>query len=319
MSFEKQGDIHVDLIIPVYRPDKRIYKILSIMEKQTVRPKNIMILQTLTGKQREEEFNIPDDYSIDIQVYYIDKKDFDHGGTRKYGATLSDADILMYMTQDAVPVDEHLIEKLIEPYRDLKVAATYARQIASPRADIIEQYTREYNYPKESRIKSAKDIEELGIKTYFCSNVCATYRRDIYEKLGGFVDRTIFNEDMIMAHAMVHAGYKIVYQAGARVVHSHIYSYLQQFSRSFDLGVSHRQYADVFLGVSSEAEGINLVKNTLQYLHYHKEYLLIPDLILSSGFKYLGYKLGVNYNRLPKSLVMHCSMNKDYWKHEANQ
>ncbi|NLK99126.1 MAG: glycosyltransferase family 2 protein [Clostridiales bacterium] len=315
MTLDQIKNLHLDLIIPVYHPDNKLNQLLMRIEKQTIRPKKIIILQTVTDINRKEEFRIPDNYDIDIQVSYIDKANYDHGGTRRYGAGLSNADILMYMTQDAVPKDEFLIENLIKPYQDPQVSASYARQLANSKADIIEHYTRNFNYPNESRVKSVKDIEALGIKTYFCSNVCATYRRDIYEKLGGFVEKTIFNEDMIMAHAMIHAGYKIAYQADAKVIHSHVYSYLQQFSRNFDLGVSHRQYAKVFLGVKSEAEGIRLVKCTLQYLVDHKEYLLIPDLILSSGFKYLGYKLGVNYNKLPKDFVIRCSMNKGYWKH----
>lgn len=314
MTFEQLKDIHVDVIIPVYKPDKKLIKLLERMERQTVKPKNILILQTVTDINNKEGLELPGDYSIDIGVIYIAKEDFDHGGTRRYGASLSNAEILMFMTQDAVPVDEFLIERLIEPYRDSLVAATYARQLANPKADIIERYTRSFNYPKESRIKSEEDIETLGIKAFFCSNVCATYRRDIYESLGGFVERTIFNEDMIMAHAMLKAGYRIAYQAGARVVHSHVYSYWQQFTRNFDLGVSHRQYADVFLSVKSESEGIRLVKGTLRYLIKNKKYLLIPDLIISSGMKYMGYLLGVNYKKLPEGLVRHLTMNKGYWK-----
>lgn len=317
MTLDLLKDMYVDVIIPVYHPDNKLKQLLKRIEKQTIKPKNILILQTVENKNRVEEFSIPDDYSINIQIYYVEKDDFDHGGTRKYGASLSNADILMYMTQDAVPTDGYLIENLIQPYTDPLIGATYARQLPNKGADIIECYTREFNYPDESRIKSAKDIDEMGIKAYFCSNVCASYRRDIYERLGGFVERTIFNEDMIMAHTMIHAGYKIAYQANAKVIHSHIYSYIQQFSRNFDLGVSHRQYAKVFLSVSSESEGIRLVKSTLQYLVNSKEYLMIPDLILSSGMKYLGYKFGVNYNKLPKSFVMHCTMNKGYWKHDV--
>lgn len=315
MTLDQLNNLHVDVIIPVYQPDNKLNQLLIRMDKQTIKPNKIIILQTITNLIKKDEFKIPNNYGIDIQVIYVDKENYDHGGTRRYGATLSDADILMYMTQDAIPVDEFLIERLLEPYQDSQVSATYARQMPGSKADIIEEYTRSFNYSNESKIKSIKDIKELGIKTYFCSNVCATYRRDIYERLGGFVERTIFNEDMIMAHAMIHAGYKVAYQAEAKVVHSHIYSYLQQFTRNFDLGVSHRQYASVFLGVSSEAEGIRLVKSTLQYLMDRKEYLMIPDLILSSGFKYLGYKLGVNYNKLPKDFVIRCSMNKAYWKH----
>ena len=55
-----------------------------------------------------------------------------------------------------------------------------------------------------------------GIKTFFCSNVCAAYRREIYEELGGFVRHTIFNEDMIYAAKAVEAGYSVAYAADAQ-------------------------------------------------------------------------------------------------------
>lgn len=314
MTLEEIKNLSVDIIIPAYNPDKKFYKLLKKMEMQTKKPNNIIILQTVEDRDKIDPLNIPEDISINIKIDYIDKMDFDHGGTRRYGATLSETDILMYMTQDAVPKDEFLIENLLKPYIDADVSATYARQLPDAKSDIIESFTRNFNYPDRDIVKSKEDIGSLGIKTYFCSNVCATYRRDVYDEIGGFVNRTIFNEDMILAHEMIQAGYKIAYASKAQVTHSHIYSYPQQFSRNFDLGVSHRQYANVFLGVSSETEGIRLVKDTFRHLIDNKEYLLIPDLILSSGFKYLGYQFGLNYRKLPADFVVHCSMNKNYWK-----
>ena len=220
---------------------------------------------------------------------------------------------MLFMTQDAVPADEYLIEELLKPYEDPKVSATYARQLPRENADELERYTRNFNYPKESRVKSLADLEELGIKTYFCSNACASYKKSVYQKLGGFVEKTIFNEDMIMAAAMIHGGYKIAYAAKAKVIHSHNYSYIEQFTRNFDLGVSHNQYVEVFQSTKSESEGIKLVKNTIQYLINKKKYLLIPDLILNSGFKFLGYQMGKRYDLFSKDFVKRCSMNKSYW------
>jgi rhamnosyltransferase len=117
-----------------------------------------------------------------------------------------------------------------------------------------------------------------------------------------------------MAAGMIRADYRIAYVADAKVVHSHKYTYLQQFTRNFDLGVSHNEYVEVFHGVKSESEGIKLVKNTLAYLIEKKKYYLIPELILSSGFKFLGYQMGVRYDILPKDFIVRCSMNKSYWK-----
>ncbi len=124
----------------------------------------------------------------------------------------------------------------------------------------MERYTRQFNYPEQPSVKTKADLLRLGIKTYFCSNVCAAYKRDIFEQLGGFVNHTIFNEDMIYAAGVIQAGYAITYAADAKVFHSHNYSGWQQFTRNFDLGVSHVQYPAVFDGVPPEGEGMKLVK-----------------------------------------------------------
>lgn len=301
----------VDVIIPTYHSDDKLDRLLRMLYRQTIRPNRVILLHTIEREGQKQE--LPDIEGSNISVIPVEKKDFDHGGTRKYGASLSGADILMFMTQDAVPVDEYLIERLLEPYSDPWVSATYARQLADDSVGLVERYTRHYNYPKQGRVKCLQDLEELGIKTFFCSNVCATYRSSVYTKLGGFVSQTIFNEDMIMAASMIRADYRIAYAPEAKVLHCHRYSYLQQFSRNFDLGVSHKQFEEVFKGLKSESEGIRLVKNTLSYLIDKKKYLLIPDLILNSGIKFLGYQCGIRYQLLPIEIVKHFSMNKGYW------
>lgn len=308
---KKPYDYSVDVIIPTYHSDDKLDKLLKMLYKQTVVPDRVIILHTQDYEGEKQP--LPEIEGSNITVVPISKKDFDHGGSRKYGASLSDADILLFMTQDAVPADEFLIEKLLEPYEDSSVAASYARQLPASDCNLIERYTRNFNYPKKSRIKSREDIEELGIKTIFCSNVCSSYRNSIYRSLGGFVEKTIFNEDMIMAAKIIEADFRIAYVAEAKVIHSHNYTYLQQFTRNFDLGVSHKQYEEVFKNYKSEAEGIKLVKKTLDYLIEKKLYNHIADLILTSGFKFLGYQLGKRYNLLPMKLVKSFSMNKSYW------
>lgn len=311
-AIDAKKPLSVDVIIPVYHPDRRLFSILERLCLQTVKPQRIIILHTID--RDGESLYLPDTPGISVSVMPVMRKDFDHGGTRKYGASMSDADIMVFMTQDAVPADDYLIEKLIVPYWNPEVAATYARQIPGKKAGILERFTRSYNYPKTSRIKSAADLPKLGIKTYFCSNVCASYRNDAYRKLGGFVEKTIFNEDMILAFDIINSGYKIVYTAEARVLHYHNYSLIQQFQRNFDLGVSHKQYEHLFKSVKSESEGIKLVGDTLAYLLKEKKYYLIPYLFINSLCKYAGYLLGAHYNLLPQFLTERFSMNKLYWK-----
>lgn len=157
-------------------------------------------------------------------------------------------------------------------------------------------------------------MERLGIKTFFCSNVCAAYRRDIYDKLGGFPLHTIFNEDMIFTGELIKAGYTVAYEADAKVVHSHNYTGIQQFHRNFDLAVSQVDNPQIFSGIRSEGEGIRLVKQTMEYLIRRKKYIQVMKLIYISGCKYMGYLLGKKYKKLPRKFVIWCSMNREYWR-----
>ena len=249
-----------------------------------------------------------------VSVVDILQQEFNHGGTRNQGVQMSQADFVVMMTQDAVPADAHLLEALLEPFSDEKVAASYARQLATKQVGIIEQYTRTFNYPEEDSVKTLEDLPKLGIKTYFCSDVCAAYRKKTYEDMGGFVTKTIFNEDMIMASKLIHAGYKIYYAAGAKVYHAHKYTGKQQFQRNFDLGVSHKEYCEIFDNVPSESEGIKMVKQTAGYLFKHGKPWKIAELVWQSGCKFLGYRFGKKYDRFPMWMVRMCSSQKSYWE-----
>ena len=75
----------------------------------------------------------------------------------------------MFMTDDAIPKDKYMVENLIKAFDDPIVTAAYGRQMADPEKNYIEYYTRIFNYPLESRVKTKEDLDTLGIKTFFCS------------------------------------------------------------------------------------------------------------------------------------------------------
>ncbi len=300
----------VDIIIPTYRPDESVVYLMKKLLKQTYPIHEIHIIDTETGIFPKELKNLSDK----IRISKIKPEQFDHGGTRHEGAMQSHADIIVYMTQDAMPVNEYLIEELVKAFDNEKIAAAYARQLPNSKCNVIERYTRAFNYPEQSRIKSLEDLETLGIKTYFCSDVCAAYRKSVYESLGGFEEKTIFNEDMIMAAKIIQSGGLVKYVAEAKVIHSHNYNCKQQFQRNFDLAVSQVEHPEVFQNIKSESEGMRLVKNTMTYLIKIKKPWLIIKLILQSAFKYMGYCLGRKYSQLPMWLIKKCTMNQRYWE-----
>ena len=225
-----------------------------------------------------------------------------------------EADILMFMTDDAIPKDKYMVENLIKAFDDPIVTAAYGRQMADPEKNYIEYYTRIFNYPLESRVKTKEDLDTLGIKTFFCSNVCSAYRRSEYDAMGGFEHKTIFNEDMIMASKMIEDGKAVAYQADARVWHWHDYKAIQQLHRNFDLAVSQVDHGGLFLKVRSESEGVKMVIATIKHLFKKGKIYLIPKYVIDTGFKLIGYKLGRNYKKLPKWMVLKLTMNQTYWK-----
>lgn len=303
----------VNVIIPTYRPGREFPELLKGLKNQEYQPDKVIIMNTEEeGWDARWETLFPQ-----TEVHHIKKEQFDHGGTRKAGAALADGSILVFMTQDAVPYDKFLIGNLINPLlKQEGVGAAYARQLPREDCSFLEKCTRSFNYPETSCIKREKDLPVYGIKTFFCSNVCAAYKREAYEKAGGFVEKAIFNEDMICAGNMVKAGYGIAYAADAKVVHSHNYTCLQQLHRNFDLGVSQADYPEIFEGVPSEGEGIRLVKKTVGILMKAGKFWLLPKLFFQSGFKYIGYFMGKRYKKLPRRMILWATMNKAYWKKE---
>ena len=301
----------VEAVIPVYKPGRELLSLLMRLDRQTVPLAKIHLMHTTDGEELTELPQL--DTPLAIHPLGIDE--FDHAATRHKGFSLCHSDYILCMTQDAVPVDRHLNENLLAAFDDETCGMAYARQVARKEHGAIEQYTRCFNYHDEDRLQNLSRVEELGIKTYFCSDACAMYKRDLYEQLGGFEQPAIFNEDMVYAYNLIQAGYSIWYRAGARVYHSHRYTLRQQFRRNFDLGVSQAQHPEIFAAVSSTSEGKRLVAGTAKYLIRHHRFMSLPRLIAVSGAKWLGYKAGHHYRHLPSAFIRFFTMNKNYWKH----
>lgn len=301
----------VDVIIPAYHPGKEFATLIKRLEKQSVPIHRIIVMNTEESMWNKEWEKLSDV----MEIHHLAKSEFDHGGTRAQAAELSDADVMIFMTQDAMPADRELLAELLKALeQDENIAAAYARQLPNAECSFVERYTRAFNYPDRSVVKTKKDMDQYGIKTFFCSNVCAAYKKDIYQKQGGFVRRTIFNEDMIYAGGLIQKGYRIAYAAEARVIHSHNYNCMQQFHRNFDLGVSQAEHPEIFEGVPSEGEGMRLVKKTLAYLIHSGRVWLIPGFVLQCAGKYVGYLAGKKFRKLPKKFILWCTMSPNYWK-----
>jgi len=300
----------VSIIIPTYYAQDHLRKLLDKIKSQTIKEYELMIIDSSSKDQTVE---IARQYTEHVVV--IPQNEFDHGGTRAKAARLAQGEIIVFLTQDALPFDDNSIKELVQVFEDERVGAAYGRQLSYAETNLFGKHLRAFNYPETSSLKSKDDIATYGIKTAQLSNSFAAYRKSTLEEIGYFKDNLILGEDVYTGAKMILAGYKLAYVSEAKVYHSHSYTILEEFRRYFDIGVFHRCEKWILERFGkAEGEGGRYVRSEIDYLLSRHAYHLLPAFLIRNGMKYLGYKLGQNYQRLPRSLILRCSMHHRWWQ-----
>ncbi len=282
----------IDVIIPVYKPDVKLYKLIKELGEQTVLPDRIILAETVLEDDDCEKLKLEIEASfikrnIPIDIYPVRKSDYDHAATRQVAAKLSDADAILFMTQDAIPYDRIMVQRL-KTALEKGAGAAFARQIAYEDAPLIEKLTREFNYPEDSYKRRKKDLNRYGIKAIFCSDTCMIYDRATFERLGGFEGEGGFAEDMNFAYKLLQNGGTLAYAAGARVYHSHDPNLKENYRRSYAIGANQAAHPEIYKKLSSEKEGRRYVKYVLGKLKEHKKRRLAFKFLVNCAARYLG-------------------------------
>jgi rhamnosyltransferase len=300
----------VYLFIPTLNPGVLWSKVIASIKSQTYPIEKVIIVDSGSTDGTFEESD-----AEDFQLISIDKEDFDHGGTRQMAVNqFSEADIYVFMTQDAILASSDAIELMVETLKNPKIGMAYGRQLPHLGAKILESHARLFNYPPQSQKRSLKDAPKYKIKTISCSNSYAAYRREAFEEAGGFPSGTILGEDVLIAGSMLLKGWAMRYLAESCVYHSHDYSAKEEFKRYFDIGVFHADNPWIFEYYGrAESEGLKYLKSEFLYV-ISKNPLLLPKSFFSLLAKWLGYKLGMQHRIFPNSLKKSISMHKGYWE-----
>ena len=226
-------------------------------------------------------------------VIEIARSAFSHGGTRQAAAhAAASADILVYLTQDAVPHDTDSLQHLVAAFQDPAVGAAYGRQLPRPDASAIEAHARLFNYRPVSQVRSWESRVTLGFKSIFFSNAFGAFRRDALMSVGGFSADVSFGEDTLAVAHLHRAGWKTAYVAEALVQHSHAYSIRAEIRRYLEIGILHereRWLVEEF--GAADGEGWRFVASELRYLSTHAPHH-IPSAVLRTLAKYIAYRSG---------------------------
>lgn len=298
----------VSVIIPTLEAAAHLPALLTRLREQTAAPDEILVVDSSSSDATVE---IAREAGCVVRV--IPRRDFDHGGTRNLAAGIACGDILVFLTQDALPCDPGFLAALTEPLRDGRASAAGGRQVPRDDAPPPERFAREFNYPPTSRMRELDDATPAGLKTFFFSNVCSAVRRAAFDAVGGFPERAILNEDMVLCARLLRAGHRVAYQADASVLHSHRYGIGEQLRRYFDIGVSIARAGPLLAGVRSGGDGSRFASAQLRYLARRRVWRWIPRTIVETAAKWVGFHLGLQERRIPRLVKCRLSMSPSFW------
>jgi rhamnosyltransferase len=301
---------HVGLVVPTLNAGARWESCLGAILQQSLKPHRRLVIDSTSSDQTADQARCSG-----LEVIQIPRKDFSHGGTRQWAVEyLSDCDVVIFLTQDAILATADSLKELVGCFEDSDVAVAYGRQLPHQGATAIEAHARIFNYGGQSLRKNLATVPTMGAKVYFCSNSFAAYRRSILMALGGFRRDLILGEDAEYAARAIKAGHSNAYCATAVAYHSHNYNVWEIFWRYFDTGVFHARCPWMREEFGSYGgEGVRFVKSELRYLAAHAP-LQIPRALLHTAAKYVGYKLGRQEKIIPNGLKAWLSMTPGYWQ-----
>lgn len=245
------------------------------------------------------------------RLFSIPQPQFGHGKTRNFGVGQARGQIIVFLSQDALPVGRYWLRTLVETLENPRIGATYARQLPRPDATPLETFFHQTIYPARASVTRGGP-GRIPLDRLFFSNVCSAARRDVCLRFP-FDETLIMSEDQLFSRDLLRAGLDIVYQPAARVVHSHHYNLKTLWKRNFDSGYSMR-------GVPGEsiAQGVGratlFLSREVRFLARQKEFAWLLYLPLYEAVRFLALLSGTQAERLPPKLRIACSLHNSYWK-----
>ncbi|WP_244834525.1 glycosyltransferase family 2 protein [Clostridium sp. BJN0001] len=283
----------ISIICPLHNGQNYLRKLnKSILNQNLLENAELEIKYVLTKSQDKTK-----DILDDIGAFYveIEPSEFSHSRTREMMSKKISGDILVFISQDIKIKDEFWLKNLISPIISGECQASFSRQVGIDNG--IEKYTRERNYPNESRIVSKDDIEKYQIRTFFYSDASSAVKTEIYRKLNAYDGKNMTtNEDMYFAYKLINAGYKIKYCSDSIVYHSHNFTFRQLFKRYYDTGIFFKDNP-YFLNFKSNESGFDLARYVFKRAAEERNIRVLLRLIPDFATRFIAKFIGQHFSK----------------------
>ena len=137
---EEMRNLKVGIFIPILNAEDDLERLLPRLIDLDPAPSDVLFVDSSSDDGSPQKV-----LDAGFRLHTIKRSEFGHGRTRNLALSMMDCDVVLYLTQDAIPVDVKLIEKIILPFQDPKVAHVFARQLAHDDATISAEFSRAFN------------------------------------------------------------------------------------------------------------------------------------------------------------------------------
>ena len=277
----------IDIICPLYNAEEYIENLhKSFIMQKKVKINKIRYVLTESKDNTEEYLK-----NNNIEYKKIKKSEFSHSLVREKEAMESVSDVVAFVTQDVVIDDELWLYNLTKDIGKDNIVAAYSRQVT--KYNNIEKYTRESNYPAQSKVVSQDDISKLGLKTFFFSDASSAIDTSIFKKLNGYGGKKLpISEDMYIAYKIITNGYKIKYCAESVVHHSHDFTLKEVYDRYKLTGKFFKENS-YLNNYGTNKSGGGLAKYILKRAIKDKNIKVLLRFLPDMGARFIGMKVGM--------------------------
>lgn len=307
-------EISISVVLPTYNGKEFLKNVLDSIFSQKFNGKFEVLI--IDSGSTDGTLKILENYNIIL--YQIKKNDFGHGKTRNLGVELANGEIILFITQDAVPIGDNWLQTCLDSFEyDKSVVCVYGRHI--PRVGVNPFIAKDINLHFEGLgteqelridfINPRQEGWEFFYKNYgvlgFNSNVCSALRKSF--ALRHPFENVEYAEDQLMGRNVIRYGYKKVYSSKFIVEHSHEYPLYEYFKRYFDEYRGLRDTLNYIDSVQLRSVIFESVYATYKDMQYITSNKMLHKNVISTFFwgvvyhvfRRLGAYLGGRFDRLP--------------------
>ena len=159
-----------------------------------------------------------------VKVIEIPNGDFSHSYARNLGAKAAHGDVLLFVTQDALPGDENWMHDLVAPILSGEASAVSCREKCPEGTDFFYRMNNDrafllgtWQSDQLYRLDKEETLESLRRKSSL-SDISVAIDAQVFSK---FLYRLSYAEDLDMGLRLLQAGYAIKSLASVQTIHGH--------------------------------------------------------------------------------------------------